>query len=369
MDKKQILQFEADDTSKMGINGKQVFFAKKINGKITHNKELEENSKIIQNQQPEKKEELYIEFKNIKVKDNNTNVSENKKREKNKQNTQNKMQNNNLNEKLNKKININSNKNGKANKKNKNKRKIARKKNRRILKISLLFFIIVGMAAFIFVSPVFNISKIEVKGNEIISSDTIISLSGIKENENIFRISKKNINNRLKENPYIKDVTIGRKLPGTLELNIDERKIAYQVKVINSYVYLDYQGYILEVSEKQKDVPIVEGFNTDQESILKANRLSGVDIEHLKVLLKIMENAQKNEISKLINKIIIKDNEYILDIKNEKKTVYLGNAKDITNQMYYVKLILEKEKDNEGKIFVNGNINSGFKPYFREGEK
>ena len=47
------------------------------------------------------------------------------------------------------------------------------------------------MAIFIFVSPVFNISKIEVKGNEIISSDTIISLSGIKTNENIFRISKK----------------------------------------------------------------------------------------------------------------------------------------------------------------------------------
>ena len=29
MDKKQILQFEADDTSKMGINGKQVFLQKK----------------------------------------------------------------------------------------------------------------------------------------------------------------------------------------------------------------------------------------------------------------------------------------------------------------------------------------------------
>ena len=361
MDKKQILQFEADDTSKMGINGKQVFFAKKINGKITHNKEVEENSKIIQNQKPEKNEEIYIEFKNIKVKDNNTNVNENKKKGKNKKNTQ--KQNNNFNKKSNNRVNSNSKK------KQNNNRKIARKKNRRILKLSLLFFIIAGMAIFIFVSPVFNISKIEVKGNEIISSDTIISLSGLKTNENIFRISKKNINNKLKENPYIKDVTIDRKLPRTVEINIDERKVAYQAKVINSYVYLDYQGYILEVSEKEKDVPIVEGFNTDQETILKANRLSGVDIDYLKVLLKIMENAQKNEISKLINKIIIKDNEYILDLKNEKKTAYLGNAKDITNQMYYVKLIIEKEKDNEGKIFVNGNINSGFKPYFREGEK
>lgn len=364
MDKKQILQFEADDTSKMGINGKQVFFAKRINGKITHNKEVEKESKFIQEQQPKKNEELYIEFKNIKVKDNNANISEDKKKRKN---VQNKKKKSNINKNSN--IRINSKPKGKTNTKAKNNRKIARKKNRKILKISLLLFIIVGLIIFIFVSPVFNIRNIEVNGNEIISSDTIISLSGIKTNENIFQISKKSINNRLKENPYVKDVIIDRKLPGTVVLNVDERKIAYQIKVINSYVYIDYQGYILEVSSKEKNVPLVEGFNTDQESILKVNRLSGVDIEHLKVLLKIIENAQKNEISKLIYKIIIKDNEYILDLKNEKKTVYLGNAKDITNQMSYVKLISEKEKNNQGKIFVNGDINSGFKPYFREGEK
>ena len=84
MDKKQILQFEADDTSKMGINGKQVFFAKKINGKITHNKEVEKESKVIQNQQPEKNDELYIELKNIKIKDNidHSEINKNKKREK-----------------------------------------------------------------------------------------------------------------------------------------------------------------------------------------------------------------------------------------------------------------------------------------------
>lgn len=357
MDKKQILQFEADDTSKMGINGKQVFFAKKINGKITHNKEVEKESKVIQNQQPEKNDELYIELKNIKIKDNidYSEINKNKKKRK----AINKVNNNKP---------INTKKNT-SNKKKKSQRKITRKKNRRILKISLLLLIIFGVIIFIFISPVFNIRKIDITGNEIINSDTIESLSGIRINENIFRISKKSIKNRLKENPYINEVEISRKLPGTVELNIDERKVAYQVKVINSYVYLDYQGYILEISSKEKQVPLIEGFSTDQDTILKANRLSGVDIEHLKVLLKIMENAQKNEIAKLISKIIIKDNEYILDLKEEKKTVYLGNAKDITIQMYYVKSIIDNEKDKEGKIFVNGNINSGFKPYFREGEK
>ena len=37
--------------------------------------------------------------------------------------------------------------------------------------------------------------------------------------------------------------------------------VSPDVKVINSYVYLDYQGYILEVSSKEKKVPLIEGFS------------------------------------------------------------------------------------------------------------
>ena len=71
MDKNNILQFEADDASKTGINGKQVFFAKRINGKVTRNKELEYESKHIPEKEQNDDEELFIEFKNVKVKPQN----------------------------------------------------------------------------------------------------------------------------------------------------------------------------------------------------------------------------------------------------------------------------------------------------------
>ena len=38
MDKKEILYFEEDDASTVGNDGKQIFVAKRINGKVTHNK-------------------------------------------------------------------------------------------------------------------------------------------------------------------------------------------------------------------------------------------------------------------------------------------------------------------------------------------
>jgi len=34
--------------------------------------------------------------------------------------------------------------------------------------------------------------------------------------------------------------------------------------------------------------------------------------------------------------------------------------------MLYIQRILENEEGKTGTIFVNGNLSSGFKPYFRE---
>lgn len=337
MDKNNILQFEADDTSKTGINGKQVFFTKRINGKITRNKEIEKESKFIPEKEKNDDEELFIEFKNVKV---------NKKTPPQKNNTPNAPKKN------------NSKKNKSNNKK--------RKKTSIIPKITVLFIIIVGIGIFAFVSPIFNIKKIEVNGNNKIDESTISSLSGVNIGQNIFQISKKQVINNIKENPYINNVVVKRNLPGTLELEVKEREIAYQVKVINSYVYIDYQGYILEVSSKKEKVPLVEGFTTEQDTLLNGKRLVNNDIKLLRVILRIMETAKTSEIDKLISKISVKDNEYILELSKENKLVYLGDATDLTNRMTYVKIIVDKEKGKTGKAFVDKDINNGFKPYFRE---
>ena len=333
MDKNNILHFEADDTSKTGMNGKQVFFTKRINGKVTRNKEIEHENKFAQNKE-KNDDELFIEFKNVRV---------NQERNPQKKNTPKKNNNN---------------------KQQKSKKK--RKKISIIPKIAVLFLFIIGIGIFAFISPIFNIRKIEVNGNNKIDEDTVVSLSGINIGKNIFQISKKEVANNIKENSYINNVEIKRILPGTLKLDVEERKIAYQVKVINSYVYLDYQGYILEVSSKKEKVPLVEGFTTNQDTLLNGKRLYNNDIKLLRAILRIMETAKTSEIDNLISKISVKNNEYILELSKENKLVYLGYATDLTNRMTYVKIIVDKEKGKTGKVFVDKDINNGFKPYFRE---
>ena len=345
MKENEYLKFEEDDTSRMGINGKQVFFTKRINGKTTHNKIASEDESVTLKELQERREpkEIFVHVTEIpkieekndfnKVKTNKTKISTKKRKQ--------------------------------------------RKKKKRIAEIFITLLIIAGVFIFAMVSPIFNITKIEVVGNEKIETNTIISLSGIQTGENIFRISEKNIKDKIKQNTYINSVSINRKLPNILELKIEERKIEYQIKVMESYVYIDYQGYILELSSEKAEVPIISGIQTDEQEFLKINtddinkikRLHKNDFSILNTLKGIVNSAKSIDIYNLITEIKIEKGEYIIIIENEKKEVHLGDGSDIANKMLYLKAILEEEEKNEGIIYLDEDLNKGYKARFREEEK
>ena len=66
-----------------------------------------------------------------------------------------------------------------------------KKKIKRIIKLVTLLAIIIGGIVFALVSPVFNISEINVINCEQVSQDTIISLSQLQTGQNIFRYNRK----------------------------------------------------------------------------------------------------------------------------------------------------------------------------------
>ena len=55
-------------------------------------------------------------------------------------------------------------------------------------------------------------------------------------------------------------------------------------------------------------------------------------------------------------------------LEEENKKVHLGDSTNLSNKMLYVMAIIEAEKGKQGDIFVNGDLNNKFQPYFREGQ-
>ena len=242
-----------------------------------------------------------------------------------------------------------------------------RKRIKTILKWTTLLLILGGGIAFLLTSPIFNIKEIEVVQNNRVSADTIKSLSGLNSNMNIFRFWSANVEKQIEENAYIEDVKIKRKLPNKIQIEVIEREPRFSIQILNSYGYISSQGYILEINNNELALPVITGINTQEENRKVGYRLVEEDLYKLEEILKIMNTAKENNLDTKVTSIdISQKNEYIMTMQDEKKTIYLGDISNLSAKMVYIQGILEDNKDKEGTIFVNGDFNKKFRPYFRE---
>jgi POTRA domain-containing protein, ftsQ-type len=240
--------------------------------------------------------------------------------------------------------------------KEKEKKKKKRKKIFKTIKILMMIFILIGGVTFFLLSPIFNIKNINVSGNSKISSEEILSLSQLRKDENIFKINKQDTREKVKQNAYIDTVEIKRTLPDVVTIVVTERTATYQISFSNMYMLINNQGYMLETTELDKSMPLIVGVTTKKEEIKPGNRLCSDDLEKLEDVLRILESAKSNNLDKLINKIdITNKDDYVVEMKKEKKIVHLGDVTNLALKMLYVSDIINKEKD-EGEIFVNTDL-------------
>ena len=279
--------------------------------------------------------------------------------------------------KNNRKKNRNNNKNRiKSERKNENKpltkkQQLSKKRRKLVFKVikwlTLLGIIIAGII-YAMLSPIFNITNISVTGNSKISSDTIISLSDVEIGQNIFNFRTSNIVQNIKQNAYIDSVQINRRFPDEIEIEVSEREATYMLTLGNAYVYINNQGYILEITSTKGDFPLIVGYETPEEQIQAGNRLNTEDLEKLSDVLRIMETATsvENKLVDLITQIDISDkSNYILTLEEEKKLVYLGDTTNLSTKILWINEFLNSEEENEGIIYLNVDLNTE-RPYFRQ---
>ena len=249
---------------------------------------------------------------------------------------------------------------------NKKKKKINNKKLNRIIKCTSFIVLGIVLLIFLMVSPIFNIENIEIEGNSILSNEKIISLSEIHIDENIFRINKMSVKEKIKSNAYVESVEISRKLPNTIQIQIKERKVKYMLEYADGYVYVNSQGYMIDISKDKKEVPIIIGYSTENTDIAIGNRLKNEDLKGIEMANKIVEVANSNEITSLITKIDISNSKnYTLILETEGKKIYLGDCTDLTTRIARAKAIIEKTAGKEGEIFLDGNTSTE-NPRFKE---
>lgn len=247
----------------------------------------------------------------------------------------------------------------------------AQLKTERIRKKVILFLLIVIAVCLFLLSPIFNLKNVNIIGNSVVSSEEILASSGLVNDNSIFKINKASIIKKIKKNPYIESANIKRKIPSTINIEVVERETRFMLEFANAYVYINSQGYMLEIAQEKVEVPLITGFTTELEEIVPGNRLCTEDLKRLQIVIEIMEVAKANEIANLVTKVDISDtSDYIIEFASEGKIAHLGDCatskSNLNTKILYVKKLIEEyEKGVEGEIFVNMDLNTK-KVYFKE---
>ncbi len=199
-------------------------------------------------------------------------------------------------------------------------RKLAREKPKKGLKVAKKPLALLGLIVALFATIIFSLSNyfvvdsIEVEGNDYFSDEEIIAMSHAKPGKNIiYNLGGSAIKSFLKENPYIEEVSVKRKLPSTTIIKVKERKQLMAVTYSDDYLILDKNGVLLRKTTTKPKITIVSGLKV--KNIQLGEKLETTDNVIFENMLKIVNTMiekdlyfTKLEMSDLYIKAYVLDN-------------------------------------------------------------
>lgn len=156
----------------------------------------------------------------------------------------------------------------------KNERK--QRANRRLI-FYLSFFLFLLLTVIYFQSPLSDVKVIEIEGNRYLSDEKIIATSKLGNRTSFWSVNKQKIEEEIMSLIEISDVSISRKFPYTVIIEVHEyTRVAYFVTDGKFYPILE-SG--LKLGEKSimgfpSDAPLLIGWNTGNELAEMAAELS-----------------------------------------------------------------------------------------------
>ncbi|MRH42167.1 FtsQ-type POTRA domain-containing protein [Aquibacillus halophilus] len=138
-----------------------------------------------------------------------------------------------------------------------------KKANRRLIFYLSIFFVLISIVVYL-QSSLSQVHYVEVYGNNYVADQDITTLSEITTNDNFWSVSKESSEQRVGKHPEIKEVSISKKFPTTIIINVQEFERIGYVKKDNSYFPLLEDGLLLtsqSLNSIKGDAPLLTNFN------------------------------------------------------------------------------------------------------------
>lgn len=195
-----------------------------------------------------------------------------------------------------------------------------KKKGRKAGKILLIILgalLLICLSAYVYILKCYSLTKIQVSGNVHYTEDEIkkIVMSGPLGNNSLY-LSLKYRDRGIQDIPFVDVMNVSILAPDTIKITVYEKALAGYVKYLDTYMYFDKDGYVVESSGiRTQGVPQITGLTFNH--IVLGEQLP---VENPEVFAGIMD------MTKLLNKYQLTADKIYFHSSGE-ITIYFGQIK------------------------------------------
>lgn len=212
-----------------------------------------------------------------------------------------------------------------------------------IVMLAVVAAVVFGVAIF------FRVNKIEVQGNKIYSAEQVAEISGVETGDNLLMVNKPAVvGNIYAKLPYVQTVSVGRVLPDTVVIRVQESEIAGLVKSdVGSSWYVNTQGRILGSGVEGFDGQIVEleGFTiTAPKTGEDAVAASGME-DSMAGALAVLGKLEGTGLIELVTSINAEKSFDIRVLCGEQYEVQMGGNDELDYKVWCLQEVIEQLDD------------------------
>ena len=231
-----------------------------------------------------------------------------------------------------------------------------------IVMLAIVAAVVFGVAIF------FRVNRVEVQGNKIYSEEQIVKASGVEKGDNLLMVNKPAIVGNIYASPvlpYVQTVSVGRVLPDTVVIKVQESEIVGLVTGdTGSSWYVNTQGRVLGSSVEQFNGQIVEltGFTITSAKIGDEARASENMEDRLEAALNVLQAMEGTGLIDMVTSI---DTEKSFDICvycSDQYEVQLGGDDELEYKMWCLQGVVEELGEYQtGIIDLTGDPGQGIR--------
>ncbi|MBR2627731.1 MAG: FtsQ-type POTRA domain-containing protein [Peptococcaceae bacterium] len=186
-------------------------------------------------------------------------------------------------------------------------------------------------------TPFFQVNSFEVTGNSALTDEKVVALSGIEQGDNFFYADTWGAKRSLRQNPFVENVKIRRKLPDRLLIQVTERRSVGYIVTRDGYVQVGEDGRLLAIQQSLSNygLPVISGVELSELPAIGGF----IQNEKLKQALEVLQHCDQSLLNN-IAELNVGQEYYILAYTNQKVEVRLGGLDNIEQRLQDLNQIL-----------------------------